>query len=299
MVRLRESPQRDQEAEEQHREAEVSGDEHRVQAVLDGEATERRLREDESSGRRGAAHEPAVVTKATESDDRKRRDQHDDDRGGGSVAELDQRVLVKKRENPPSAKRPALASAAGGATTQPGIAHANDPADHDQPEGREDGGVEQAAEAGEVARFATRRSEAHRGQATGAPPGASPPAARGSGLRDPGASASGFVAAARFPASAGARGRQASVRSRIALRMSYNGSALRTSGTASKLCAGGGERANHSSVAPPQGSCPARTPPRRLYAALASSRRIPAPITNAPIEATRLYPSSPWPPKNL
>src|SRR5204862_7467949 len=143
---------------------------------------------------------------------------------------------------------PAMRAAAGGAAPEAGVAHPHHPADDDQREGGEDGRVEQAAEASELVRFATRGEAVHPAQATGA--SAAPPAsATATSGSEAGATATG-----------GGGGRQASVRSRIALRMSWRGSALRTSGTASKLCSGGGERANHSSVAPPQGSCPTSTP---------------------------------------
>src|SRR5215218_10976247 len=103
-----------------------------------------------------------------------RRDQHHDDGGRHAMTELDHLVLLQEGEDPPTAQRPSVRAAALGPAAEPGVADADDPADHDQREGRDDGGVQEAAEAEEmIARFATRGvshyGSGYRGAAFSAP----------------------------------------------------------------------------------------------------------------------------------
>src|SRR5687768_6099815 len=60
----------------------------------------------------------------------------------------------------------------------------------------------------------------------------------------------------------------------------------------SKLCSGGGEGVNHSSVLPRHGSGPAGRPRRTAQITLTTVRSTPAPSTNEPMVDTTLYPSS-------
>ena len=80
VLRQREAAEGDQEAEKEHRQAEVGRDEGRVEAVLDGQAAEPRLREDEDAGGDRPAHQPAAVSKSPERLERESDDQHHDQR---------------------------------------------------------------------------------------------------------------------------------------------------------------------------------------------------------------------------
>src|SRR5215207_341961 len=156
-------------------------------------------------------------------------DQDHDDARQQPMGELDQGVLVTdERDHVAPAERPALGPAPAGSTAEAGVAHAHDTADDDQQECDKRSEVCQAAKPTELLPAAAGQGSGHGDQATGS------------------------------VVSAGA-GLEVSWR-RMASRMSRSGSSLRTSGTTSKLCGGGGEVANHSSVSPPQGSCPARVP---------------------------------------
>ena len=80
------------------------------------------------------------------------------------------------------------------------------------------------------------------------------------------------------------------------MRRSNAGRSLWTSGSASKLCSGGGEEVIHSIVLPSQGSSPA------LFGAVASvlmtlamKNSIETAIVNAPIVEMRFHSSQPWP----
>src|SRR2546422_5718137 len=72
--------------------------------------------------------------------------------------------------------------------------------------------------------------------------------------------------------------------------MSFIGSKLRTVGITSKLCGGGGEVVNHSSVLASHGSGPARRPRRTLQTAFPTVISTPRASTNEPIVEARLYP---------
>ena len=193
----------------------------------------------------------AVVAKPPERQNRERHDQHHDHGRDEPVAELDHLMLLEEGQQPPSAERPAVGAAAGRAAAEARVADPDDPADHDQRERGSDGGGEEAAEADQLVRFAARGdAAASRSGYRGAAAGRVIAAHVGLGL-----AAGGSPGAGAVTVRAGG-GLQLSARSRIARRMSCSGSALRTSGTASKLCSGGGESANHSSVAPPHGSWP-------------------------------------------
>ncbi len=70
--------------------------------------------------------------------------------------------------------------------------------------------------------------------------------------------------------------------------MSFIGSKLRTVGITSKLCAGGGEVVNHSSVFARHGSWPTRRPLRTLKIALPTVTITPAARMKDPIVEARL-----------
>src|SRR5438477_11980984 len=79
-------------------------------------------------------------------------------------------------------------------------------------------------------------------------------------------------------------------------RRSLRGRGLETYGTRSKLCAGGGEVAYHSSVSASHGSFPTRTPERDVFKTLTKNTAIPSANTPELIAGTRLYhPQSPPP----
>src|SRR5581483_1315634 len=69
---------------------------------------------------------------------------------------------------------------------------------------------------------------------------------------------------------------------------SHNGRALNTVGMRSKLCSGGGDGIDHSSVAASHGSSPATAPKRTLRKKLYRNTSVAAAIVNAPIVDTRL-----------
>src|SRR5437763_9604420 len=72
--------------------------------------------------------------------------------------------------------------------------------------------------------------------------------------------------------------------------MSFIGSKLRTVGITSKLCLGGGDVVNHSSVFARHGSGPAGRPLRMLTIALYTVISTPSARMNEPIVEARLYP---------
>src|SRR5438034_7658561 len=111
-----------------------------------------------------------MLAQAPERHHRERHDQGDHDGGHGPMAELDHLVLLEEGQDPASAQGPAMSATTGSAASEAGVADPHHPTDHDQREGGEDGRVEQAAEANELVRFATR-GEMHPGQATGASAG--------------------------------------------------------------------------------------------------------------------------------
>src|ERR671933_412031 len=76
---------------------------------------------------------------------------------------------------------------------------------------------------------------------------------------------------------------------------SQTGRVLRTIGTTSKLCGGGGEVVAHSSVWPSQGSFSAIAPLRRVRRTLIIKTRMPRAIVNAPSVETQFQKSKPIP----
>ena len=133
-----------------------------------------------------------------------------------------------------------------GAAAQPGVADPHHPADHDQRERGDDRDDDEAAEAVQLA--PARREPAN---AVPSLSGYEPPLPP-EGVARRGVSALAGASGSREPASDGALsgggGRQPSVRRRIASRMSRSGSGAADVRDASKLCGGGGDSANHSSV---------------------------------------------------
>src|ERR671933_1893203 len=77
--------------------------------------------------------------------------------------------------------------------------------------------------------------------------------------------------------------------------MSHTGRELRTIGTTSKLCGGGGEVVAHSRVWPSQGSLSAIAPLRRVRSTLRIKTRILRAIVNAPSVETQFQKSKPIP----
>ena len=222
-----------------------------MQAVLDGEAAEGRLGEDQDAGGDRAADQPAPVAKAPEGLDRERDDQHDHERGHDAMAELDHLVLLEEREHAAAAERPAVVPLPAAPQPSPESLTRTTPP------------ITISAKVARMVAVRRRRKRGARPPRRGGRRRASRSGYRGAVQMVPRAgsprrsrlTASGSEPAARG-ASGGGGGRQLAVRSSIALRMSCSGSALRTSGTASKLCSGGGESVNHSSVAPRHGSWP-------------------------------------------
>ena len=91
--------QGDQKAEQEHREAQVRGDQRAVEAVLHGQPAERRLSQHEDSRGDRAPDQQAVVAKPPERLYRQRHDQHHDDGRGEPMAELDHLVLLEEGQH--------------------------------------------------------------------------------------------------------------------------------------------------------------------------------------------------------
>ena len=139
------------------------------EAVLDGEAAEHRLDQDQDPGDQRTAEGPAVslpeVLVGAPAED---GDQHDDHGGEQPVRELDHPVLVAdQRDHLPAAEWPALGAAAPRAAAEPRLAHAHDPADDDQQECDYRGEVCQAAKPAELFPAAPGKGSGHARQATG------------------------------------------------------------------------------------------------------------------------------------
>ena len=104
--------QHEQQPEQQHRQAEVGGDELVLEALLDREPAERRLGEDEDAGGDRAADQQAVLAQAPERLPAPAARSAPDDRGRDPVGELDHRLGRVGGQDAALAQRPAVGAAA-------------------------------------------------------------------------------------------------------------------------------------------------------------------------------------------
>ena len=159
----------EQQAEEQHRQPQVGGDELVLEALLDGEPAERRLGEDQDAGGDRAPDQQPVRAQPPKGAARRRR-------AISTVTTVAAMRWVNSTTDsaesagrtPPSHSGQPWVPLPAGAAAEARVADADDPADQDQREGGGDREGDEAAEAGQLIRIATSGDCTHRLQATGA-----------------------------------------------------------------------------------------------------------------------------------
>ena len=102
------APEREERAEEDHREAEVRGHEVLVKAFLDGEAAKARLSEDEHARGGREADDPAVLAKAPPGAPGDHQHQDGDDARGDAVGVLDHGLGRRGGDHAALAERPSV-----------------------------------------------------------------------------------------------------------------------------------------------------------------------------------------------
>ena len=139
----------------------MGGDEVLVEPLLDGEAAQARLGEDEHARGRREADDPAVLAKASPRAPGDHQHQDGDDARRDAVGVLDHGLGRGGRDHAALAERPSVRARALGAAAEAGVGDAHDPADQDQDEGGDDRGGDEAPEARQLS------GRIHRAQDTG------------------------------------------------------------------------------------------------------------------------------------